>query len=135
MAVRPWLPTLVLVAALTGCAGGGPPPGTTTPVPEPAPSEPSPAATVAAPVPWFIGPTEDGRAFEMTIGQTTTLRLTDPQAAEPEAIGTAVLLIPVTNVTAAGVREWEVRGVEPGTAVVRSTGEPPWEVTLTVAAE
>ncbi|WP_203580753.1 hypothetical protein [Microbacterium hibisci] len=86
-------------------------------------------------MPRFIGPADDGSAFTMTVGQTTTLRLTDPAAAEPEADGVAVLLIPVASVTAPGAREWEVRAVEAGTAVVRSTGEPRWQVSLTVAEE
>ncbi|MGU3644581.1 hypothetical protein ACLBXX_06390 [Microbacterium sp. C23T] len=128
---RRWLPTLLLLAALAGCASGEPPTEATTAGPESAPAEPSPSAT--APAPRFIGPADDGRTFAMTVGQTTTLRITDAEAPEPEAVGTAVLLIPVTNVTAAGAREWEVRAVEPGTAVVRSTGEPSWEISLTVA--
>lgn len=131
--MRRWLPALVLVAVLTGCASGGPSPGTTTPVPEPTPPQPSPSVTTAAPVPRFIGPAEDGRTFAMNVGETTTLRLTDPQSPEPEVEGTAVLLIPVANVADGGAREWEVRAVEPGSAVVRSAAEPSWSITLTVA--
>ena len=143
-----WLTALILVAALAGCAGcaSGGPPGTGAPVPEPtssgpppsatpapAPSEPSPSATAAAPVPRFIGPAEDGRTFAMTPGQTTTLRLTDPSAPEPEVEGAAVLLIPIANVADGGAREWEVRAVEPGDAVLRSAGEPPWTIAFIVA--
>ncbi|MFB7883020.1 hypothetical protein [Microbacterium sp. NPDC056057] len=99
-------------------------------MPEPTPSQPS--ATAAAPVPRFIGPTEDGRTFAMTVGQTTTLRLTDPQSPEPEVEGAAVLLIPVANVADGGAREWEVRAVEPGDAAIRSVGEAPWTIAFTV---
>ena len=131
--MRRWLPALLLVAAmLTGCASGAPPTGTTTAVPEPTPSQPTPSATAAAPVPRFIGPTEDGRTFAMTVGQTTTLRLTDPQSPEPEVEGAAVLLIPVANVADGGAREWEVRAVEPGDAAIRSVGEAPWTIAFTV---
>jgi hypothetical protein len=139
--VRRWLPALAVVAVLTGCASPGPSPSTTVPEPAPEPTrsepspQPSPSATAAAPVPRFIGPDDDGRAFAMMVGQTTTLRLTDPAAPEPELDGTAVLLIPVANVAAGDAREWEVRADEPGEATIRSTADPGWTIALTVSAE
>ena len=126
-----WVPALVLVAMLTGCASAGPPAQTGAPVsPEPAPSSAGPAA----PAPRFVGPADDGRTYALTVGQTTTLRISDPAAAEPVVEGPAVLLIAVVNVTDSGVREWEVRAVEPGMSVIRGAdGDTSWEIALVVA--
>lgn len=125
-----WVPALALVVLLTGCASSGPAAqtgGTVSPHPTPSP------ASSAAPAPRFIGPSDGGRMYSMTVGQTTTLRISDPDAAEPEAEGTAVLLIAVANVTGSGAREWEVRAVEPGTStIVSDHHDPSWEITLVV---
>ncbi|MGC5221218.1 hypothetical protein ACPW96_01325 [Micromonospora sp. DT81.3] len=93
---------------------------------------PSPASS-AVPAPRFVGPSDNGQTYAMAVGQTTTLRISDPDAAEPEAEGTAVLLIAVANVTDSGAREWEVRAVEPGTSTIVGAGkDASWEITLVV---
>ena len=63
----------------------------------------------------------------------TALVVREPGADEPEVDGASVILIPVVNVTGSGVREWEVRAVEPGTSVITST-TPAYTITLTVQA-
>lgn len=71
--------------------------------------------------------------YAMTVGQTTTLRISDPDAPEPDVVGEAVLLIAVINVAESGVREWEVRAVEPGTTTVQgAAGDESWVITLSV---
>ena len=123
-----WLPALALVVLLTGCASAGPSPSGGPPVPDPSASESAPA-----PAPRFIGPSDDGSTFVLTVGQTTALRTTDPEAADPELEGTSVLVIPVLNVAAGTGREWEVRAVEPGTSTLRgSEAGTEWEIVLTV---
>ena len=125
-----WVPALALVGLLTGCASAGPAAqtgGTVSPHPTPSP------ASSAAPAPRFIGPSDGGRTYAMTVGQTTTLRISDPDADAPEVEGTAVLLIAVANVTGSGAREWEVRAVEPGTSAIVGAGQDAsWEITLVV---
>ncbi len=116
-----WLPALALVLLLGGCASAGSPP------PDPS-GAPGPSAS-AVPVPRFVGPADDGAVFTMTVGQTTTLR-TDPGSADPVAEGDAVLLVESVNVTDSGAREWEVRAVETGRAVV--SGEDGWEIAFEV---
>ena len=126
-----WVSALVLIALLAGCASGGPPAeigGSVTP--QPTPSSESPLV----PAPRFIGPADDGLAYAMTVGQTTTLRLAEPDATEPEVEGAAVLLIAVVNVTGSGAREWEVRAVEPGrSSIDGAVGDDPWKITLIVS--
>ena len=123
-----WIPALVLVALLTGCASAGPSPSGGPPVPDPSASH-----SPAIPAPKFIGAADARATFELTVGQTTTLRSTDPGAPEPELEGTSVLVIPVINVDASAGREWEVRAVEPGTSTLRGAeAGKEWEITLTV---
>ncbi|MDY0908137.1 hypothetical protein [Microbacterium sp. CFBP9034] len=138
--MRRWLPALILVALLTGCASAGTPPEGTPPEGTPpdgsaSPSaSPQPSASAAVPVPRFIGPVDDGRTYAMTVGETTALQLVDPDAPEPELEGTSVLLILVTNVAGGDAREWEVRAVEPGASVLRgSESGAPWAITITVS--
>src|SRR5687767_13124295 len=131
--MRRWVPALALLAVLTGCAGAGPSPGGSTASPDmSATPEPSASATPAVPVPRFIGPADDGSVYAMAVDQTTTLRTADAGAADPEVEGTAVLVIPTLNVAPGGGREWEVRAVEPGAAVLTGTdGGGGWTITLT----
>ena len=127
-----WFPALVLIALLAGCASGGPPAQTGGSVtPQPTSSSESPLA----PAPRFIGPADDGRTYAlMTVGQTTTLRLAEPDATEPEVEGAAVLLIAVVNVTGSGAREWEVRPAEPGrSSIDGAVGDDSWKIALVVA--
>lgn len=84
-------------------------------------------------MPRLLTPADDGRTYAMTVGQTTTLRLRDTAAPEPEVEGDAVLLIAVTNVTASGAREWEVRAVEPGDATITGTdADVAWTIGIAV---
>ena len=96
------------------------------------PQPTSSAGSAALPAPRFIGPADDGRTYSLQVGQTTTLRIGDPDAAEPVADGAAVLLVAVVNVTDSGAREWEVRAVEPGAATIRGAGETTWEIGFAV---
>ncbi|HEX5859472.1 MAG TPA: hypothetical protein VFY91_15310 [Microbacterium sp.] len=125
-----WVPVLVLVALLTGCASAGSPaPTGAVETPPPTPSSEGPAATV----PRFVGPADDGMTYVMAVGQTTALRTGAREAAEPVAEGRAVLLVEVVNVTDSGTREWEVRAVRPGASVIRGgVGETAWEIALRV---
>ncbi len=98
----------------------------------------SPAPTSSAaepePAPRFVGPSDDGRAFAMTVDQTTTLRVTEAEADDPVVDGGAVLVIAVANVSGSGAREWEIRAVEPGEATVRgSTGAGDWSIVFVVS--
>jgi len=69
----------------------------------------------------------------MTVGQTTTLRISDPDAVAPEVEGAAVVLIAVANVTGSDAREWEVRAVETGTStIVGDHRDPSWKITFVV---
>lgn len=127
--MRVWVPALALVALLTGCASAGPSPGGSSESPRPSASD-----TPAAPVPRFIGPADDGSTFAMTVDQTTTLRVADAEAPDPELDGTAVLLIPMVNVAPGDGREWEVRAVEPGIATLTGVdGDVSWTITLSVS--
>lgn len=127
--MRRWLPALALVALLTGCASAGPSP-TADPSEEPEPS----ASPVAEPVPRFIGAADDGSTFAMTVDQTTTLRVADAEASDPELDGSSVLVIAIVNVTASDGREWEVRAIEPGVSIISGTdGDVSWEITLSVS--
>lgn len=133
--MRRWLPAFALVALLTGCASAGPSPSVGTPPAEP--SDPPPSAEPSAsaePVPRFIGATDDGATFTMTVGTTTTLRATDAAASDPELDGSSVLVIPVVNVASSAGREWEVRAVEPGLSTLRGAdGGVAWTITLSVS--
>lgn len=123
------LPALALVALLAGCASAGPQPSQdASPPPRPAASEsPDPE-----PAPRFVGPADDGAVYALAVDATTTLRLPAGDETEPELEGAAVLLIPVVSVAGDGAREWEIRGAEPGTAVVRDPGADGWAVTFVV---
>ncbi|HSF37247.1 MAG TPA: hypothetical protein VLA70_14090 [Nocardioides sp.] len=65
------------------------------------------------------------------MGSTTTLVVRGQGVDQPEVDGTSVILVTVVNVTDSGVREWEVRGVEPGTSRITS-GMPAYTITITV---
>jgi hypothetical protein len=96
--------------------------------------EPTSSAPEAEPVPRFVGPADDGRAFTMTVDQTTTLRMTDAGADDPVVDGGAVLVIAVANVSGGDAREWEIRAVEPGEATVQgSTTEGDWSIVFVVS--
>ncbi|WP_158708538.1 hypothetical protein [Streptomyces sp. NRRL S-244] len=79
---------------------------------------------------------DDGFAGRLAVGQSARLRLPLPEGGpEPAARGDAVLLIPISNVTGSGHREWELRAVHPGTTritVPRPGAASPATVTLTV---
>lgn len=122
--MRRWLPALALAVLLGGCASAG------SPSPGSSPSDaPGPTAS-ATPVPRFVSAHDDGAVFAMTVGQTTTLR-TEQGSADPAVEGDAVLVIESVNVAAGDAREWEVRAVESGRAVV--TGAEGWTLAFEVA--
>lgn len=141
------LPVLVLTGLLAGCAGGEPPPAApgatpsptviasqsrpTTGIPMTTPDASPPPPSTARPVPRRISPEDDGAAFTMTVGQTTTLQVPLPGRGDPVVTGTSVLVIAVVNVAPAAASEWEVRAVEPGTSVVRGTN-PDFTITFVV---
>ncbi|SFR92550.1 hypothetical protein SAMN04487846_0665 [Microbacterium sp. cf046] len=134
--MKRWLPALALLAVLTGCASAGSPPNGESVSPEPTPSaSASTSEEPGAPVPRFVTPDDDGQTYGMTVGQTTTLRIDDPDAPEPDVEGESVLLIQIVNVAESGTREWEVRAVEPGEATVSGVaGDTTWAIVLRVAS-
>ncbi|MFF3861190.1 hypothetical protein [Streptomyces sp. NPDC002209] len=78
---------------------------------------------------------DDGFTGRLEVGQTAQLRLPLPEGGpEPTAQGESVLLIPVSNVTAAGHRAWELRAVRKGTTriLVPRPAAPPATLTFTV---
>ena len=80
-------------------------------------------------MPKRLTPEDDGGRFTMADGTTTTLRVADPAAPDPTAVGESVLVVPVLNVADSGVREWELRAVAPGTTTI--TGRDP-DYTLSI---
>lgn len=98
------LALLLLVACPYPWAGGMPPP------------ELSVSKDAQAAPRFFTERVADGR-YRMSPGKTATLRL-PPNAPEPRLTGTAVILIPVAAFAPTGTKEWEVRAVSGGTAVL-----------------
>jgi len=127
------------VILLGGCGGGEPAgaPGTTTGAstvggsgPHATASAPSPSGA-PQPAPKRLTPKDDGGQFTMQMGTTSTLRVDDPAATDPAVVGVSVLVVPVLNVAASGVREWELRAVAPGTTRLTSR-QPAYTLTITV---
>ncbi|MCX5145656.1 MULTISPECIES: hypothetical protein [unclassified Streptomyces] len=116
---------LVCLAALglfTGCGGGRARP--------PAKEARDPGGTGAtgagAPTPAqgrVLTGADGGFTGRLEVGQTARLRLPET-GPEPTAQGESVLLIPLSNVTATGHREWELRAVREGTTHI-SVPHPP----------
>ena len=120
---------VVLLVILAGCGSASDTGATASGMPSTSPpAQPSPS-----PAPRRLTPEADGSHYSMATGSTTALVVREPGADEPEVDGASVILIPVVNVTGSGVREWEVRAVEPGTSVITST-TPAYTITLTVQA-
>ena len=128
------------VILLGGCGGGEPAgaPGSTTggstggsgSGPNGTASAPSPSGA-PQPAPKRLTPKDDGGQFTMQMGTTSTLRVDDPAATDPAVVGVSVLVVPVLNVAASGVREWELRAVAPGTTRLTSR-QPAYTLTITV---
>ncbi|MEV6729331.1 MULTISPECIES: hypothetical protein [unclassified Streptomyces] len=125
---------LAALALFTGCGGGRARP--------PANESRDPGGTGAtgagAPTPAqgrvFTG-ADDGFTGRLEAGQTARLRLPLPEGGpEPTAQGESVLLIPISNVTATGHREWELRAVRAGTThlSVPRPAAPPATLTFVV---
>ena len=83
-------------------------------------------------MPKRLTPEDDGGRFTMADGTTTTLRVADPAAPDPTAVGESVLVVPVLNVTDSGVREWELRAVAPGTTTITGR-DPDYTLSITVS--
>lgn len=121
---------------LAGCATGG------EPVTDPSggPQQPTTSTEVTMeeptaetmPAPRRLTPEDDGSTFTMTVGQVSALLVRDPRAPDPTVAGDAVEVAPVDNVTASGVREFELRALRPGRTVLSSTQDPPYTITLEV---
>jgi hypothetical protein len=129
------------IILLGGCGGGEPAgaPGTTaggtttsgTAGTRTTASTPGPSGAVE-PVPKRLTPEDDGGRFTMPAGTTTTLRVADPAVPDPTVVGESVLVVPMLNVTDSGVREWELRGVAPGTTTITGR-DPDYTLTITVS--
>ncbi|WP_159899723.1 hypothetical protein [Ornithinibacter aureus] len=133
---------VVLLVLLGGCGSASEPratasdtgataSGVPSPSPSAMPSTSPPAQPSPSPAPRRLTPEADDSHYSMAMGSTTALVVREPGADEPEVDGASVILIPVVNVTGSGVREWEVRAVDPGTSVITST-TPAYTITLTV---
>ncbi|CAM5349227.1 hypothetical protein GCM10010329_41090 [Streptomyces spiroverticillatus] len=109
---------LVLGVAATACARPEPAPGRTLSASAPLPDLPSP------PTPTRLSLTQDdsGRTLGLVAGGVALLRVTGPGVGEAVADGPAVTVVPVEYESDPGYREWEVRAVREGTAVVRAGG-------------
>ena len=127
---------VVLLVLLAGCGSASDTGSTASDTGATASGMPStspPAQPSPSPAPRRLTPEADGNHYSMAMGSTTALVVREPGADEPEVDGASVILIPVVHVTGSGVREWEVRAVEPGTSVITST-TPAYTITLTVQA-
>ncbi|WP_392542374.1 hypothetical protein [Oryzobacter telluris] len=132
MTRRWWLPAALSLALVAGCGAGEPSPsgspgGSTTG---------STAATVSpsgspSAAPRRLTPEDDGATFSMVVGRSVSLVVSDTSADDPEVTGDAVQLVQVVNVTASGVREWEVRAEKPGTSTITSRS-PEYRITVVV---
>jgi len=78
-----------------------------------------------------VTPEDDGGTFTMTVGASSELVISDPDAPDPVITGAAIDLIPIVNVTDSGGREWELRAVAPGSTTIRGSS-PEFELTITV---
>lgn len=118
---------LAALALFTGCGGGR--------VRQPVKGTRDPGGTGAtgagAPTPAqgrVLTGADDGFVGRLAVGQTAQLRLPLPEGGpEPAVHGESVLLIRMSDVTATGHREWELRAVREGTTrvlVPRSAGRP-----------
>lgn len=93
----------------------------------------TPAASAAPrPAARTLTPADDGAVVPLQVGGAAELVVRDAAAADPQVEGTAVVLVELRNVTGSGRREWEVRAVREGTAVVRGDAPVPWSLTFTV---
>ncbi|MBT2492984.1 hypothetical protein J7E96_31665 [Streptomyces sp. ISL-96] len=121
----------------------------TAELPSPPPAQPSPSqpslpqpssSLPSSPVPsassFVLTEDDSGRTVTLSSGVTARLRLDGRRRWTPPAVegdGAAVVLVPVDYETDPGFREWEVRAVRPGDAVIRTTGRPgPHHIDITV---
>lgn len=71
--------------------------------------------------------------IRLRVGETATLLQDDHRAPDPTVTGDAIELVEMVNVTASGTRQWEIRGVTPGEAVIHAEDPPEaFVVTVTV---
>ncbi|MET9517316.1 hypothetical protein [Streptomyces sp. NPDC002994] len=110
-----------------------PSPSRTTELPSPSHSKPSPAPSASSLV---LTEDDSGRTVTLSSGVTARLRLDGRRRWTPPAVegdGAAVVLVPVDYETDPGFREWEVRALRPGNALIRTTGHPgPSRIRITV---
>lgn len=141
--------TASLVLAVAACGGDdqGARPGPSTEASAPSSSAPSstgpgpsdPTATTAVPpspspgAGRRLGPNDDGAVVALRVGENADLVIPDPLAPDPTVEGTAVELVEVSNITGSGQREWEVRAVQAGRAVVAGSGSRPFVLTFEVS--
>jgi hypothetical protein len=72
---------------------------------------------------------DDGAVVRLRVGDTAELVVRDPLAPDPVVEGTAIDLVEVVNITQSGIREWEVRAVSVGEAMVAAV-DPPKRFTI-----
>ncbi|GAA3486670.1 hypothetical protein [Streptomyces cremeus] len=128
---------LAVGMAATACIGPEPVPGRTLAASAPLPDLPGTPTSARL----SLTREDSGRTLTLTPGGVALLRLTGPDrgpdagsgmrsgpgsgpasSGEATADGPAVAVVPVTYATDPGYREWEVRAVREGTAVVRAGG-------------
>src|SRR5262245_57377030 len=69
---------------------------------------------------------DDESVVTMAIGDGAELVIRDPHAPDPVLTGTAIRLIEISNITASGLREWDIETVHRGRADLRASedGKP-----------
>lgn len=120
------LPALMSIGLLAGCAGGlastrsGTAPDMTRQQSE------------AVPAPRILTPKNDGGVYSIPAGKSVGLVVPDPYAPDPQVEGQAIQLIEVSNIDGTSRREWELRAVKPGRAIIHAAGDHPYKITLVV---
>ena len=144
MVPRQWSVLALAAALLAGCGSGGGPAMGPYDRPQPntsgevtvteTPAAPTEPPEEAVPVPRRLHPHDDGGTFTMVVGQVAALIVAEPRAPDPTVTGVAVEVAQIDNITASGMREWELRALLPGRTVLHST-EPAYTITLLVSDE
>jgi len=75
---------------------------------------------------------DDGRRVTLRRGQVIELIVRDADAPDPRVEGDAIELIAISNVTASGSRQWEIRARAVGVARINVASKYPFSLTIEV---